>query len=110
MEAATEFVFWRLTSQSQLNPKLHGKIVEILRNYVKISLLRGVRLAFRGPFKWTWNEGRSEAKRHNRSSPADQGPRYAVAACSRFWDTPLNMHNIKQFQLLRLVLPLRFRQ
>ncbi len=29
---------------------------------------------------------------------------------SRFWDIPLNGHNIKQFQLLRLVLPLRFRQ
>ena len=50
----------------QLDSKLRGKVVEILRNYVKISVLRCVCLAFRAPFKWTWNEGRSEA---NGSSP-----------------------------------------
>ena len=45
----------------QLDSKLRRKIVKILRNYVKISVLRGLGLAFRSPFKWMWNEGRSEA-------------------------------------------------
>ncbi len=60
----------------QLDSELRRKIVKILRNYVKIYALRGVRLTFRSPFKWTWNEGRSESKRHNRSSPAGQSPRF----------------------------------
>ena len=30
----------------QLAPKLRRKVVEVLRNYVKISVLRGVCLAF----------------------------------------------------------------
>lgn len=34
----------------QLDSKLRRKIVKILRNYVKISALRGVRLTFRSPF------------------------------------------------------------
>ena len=37
-------------------------------------------------------------------------PAIHVAAYIRSWDTLLYMHSIKQFQLLRLVLPLRFRQ
>ena len=53
-------------SDSFLDPKLRGKVVEILRDYVKISVLRCVCLAFRSPFKRTWNEGRSES---NGSSP-----------------------------------------
>ena len=104
-----------------LDFKLHGKVVEILRDYVKISVLRCVCLAL-----WAHSRGRAmkavlnpsgitvqatliRASESKRIKPPDQTSIH-VAAYSRSWDTPLNRHNIKQFQLLRLVLPLRFRQ
>ena len=59
--ALREFGSPKIRFSRQLNPKLRGKVVEILRNYVKISVLRGVCLAFWSPFKRTWNEGSSES-------------------------------------------------
>ena len=67
VSAQTMFVLRRFAPHGNLDSKLRRKVVEILRNYVKISVLRGVCLTFRSPFKWTWNEGRSES---NGSSPS----------------------------------------